>query len=259
MVFLVVGIVMFLDHSGTASAQTNPALTNDDCGKCHAERANDIAVAGEAHRTVGCSGCHAGHPPQVKKPFAPCDKCHLERTNAHFRITGCLNCHTNPHRPLNITFKSADKDACLLCHGTQYWQFREYESKHTALNCSRCHDVHRKFPQCVQCHKPHSGKIVGDCKPCHAAHMPKVNLPDTVPSKVCGSCHTKAADLLSATASKHKSLACSGCHQGKHRTIPACQDCHGTPHPEGIRVKFPKCGDCHNIAHDLNNWPAAET
>jgi hypothetical protein len=158
-----------------------------------------------------------------------------------------------------MSFKGASKDDCILCHGGQGWQLREYESKHSALECSTCHDVHRKFPQCTQCHIPHSGKIVGDCNLCHKAHMPKlVAFPEAMPSKDCGSCHKTAADLLSATASKHKSLTCTSCHQQRHRMIPACEDCHGTPHPQDIMVKFPNCGWCHSIAHDLN-WTATET
>jgi hypothetical protein len=79
-----------------------------------------------------------------------------------------------------------------------------------------------------------------------------------IPSKDCGACHKKVSDLLSANTSKHKPLECTLCHQERHRMIPACQDCHGSPHPAGIMAKFPKCGKCHNVAHDLNNWTAAE-
>ena len=130
--------------------------------------------------------------------------------------------------------------------------------KDTALDCSACHDVHRKVPQCTKCHTPHSGKITGGCKQCHNAHMPKVTYAADIPSKDCGTCHQKVADLFSAATSKHKPLECVFCHKGKHRMIPNCQDCHGSPHPAGIMAKFPKCGKCHNSAHDINNWTATE-
>jgi hypothetical protein len=137
---------------------------------------------------------------------------------------------------------------------------KTYESKHTALDCSNCHDVHRKIPQCTQCHKPHGGRIVGDCKVCHIAHMPKIaTFPDDMSSKDCGSCHKVVADLLSATASKHRNLTCVTCHQTKHRFKPACTDCHGRPHPESIMAKFPECVMCHYSPHDLNNWPETAT
>jgi len=89
--------------------------------------------------------------------------------------------------------------------------------------------------------------------------MPKVvTYADSTPSKDCGACHGAVLSMLSASKVKHKDLACAFCHKEKHKTIPVCQDCHGTPHPAGIMAKFPKCGECHNIAHNLNNWTATE-
>lgn len=249
--FLGAVITAILVPAGVAPAQTN--YKKEECVRCHAGRVNDIATAGGKHRSVPCVGCHFGHPPDVKKPIALCSKCHLKTRKAHFELTGCLDCHTNPHTPLRITFK--DKDACQNCHARQKEQLTANKSKHTALDCITCHDVHRKVPECTMCHVPHSSKITGGCKQCHQAHMPKpATYSSEIPSSNCGVCHEKVAALLSASPSKHKSLECAFCHKNKHKTIPACQDCHGSPHPAGIRVKFPKCGMCHNIAHDLNNW-----
>lgn len=257
----IMGIDATLAHSGTAPAQTKSRYKKEECVQCHAGRVNEIATAGGKHRSVPCVGCHYGHPPEVAKPIAQCSKCHLKARKSHFEVTGCINCHKNPHTPLNISF--AGKDACLNCHGLQVEQLRDNKSKHSALNCSTCHDVHRKVPQCAQCHSlPHSGKVAGHCERCHNAHMPKlVTYADDIPSKDCGACHSKAADLLSANTSSHHPLECARCHQGKHRVIPACQDCHGSPHPASIMAKFSKCSQCHNVAHDLNNWttiPAKE-
>jgi hypothetical protein len=242
----------------TAAAQAKPALTNDDCAKCHQAPPADLAAEGGKHREVGCTGCHIGHPPTVKKPIPQCSDCHMGK--AHFELKGCLGCHKNPHKPLNISFAGNVTDACVTCHTSQIKQLRDNKSKHTALACSSCHDVHGKKPQCTQCHKPHSPEMpVSECKKCHKAHMPKaVTYADDIPSKDCASCHTKAFDLLLSGKTKHKSFACAFCHQQKHKMVPSCQGCHGSPHPEGIMRKFPKCGDCHNIAHDLNNWPASQ-
>jgi hypothetical protein len=135
-----------------------------------------------------------------------------------------------------------------------------YRSKHTDLACSRCHDVHRKIPLCTQCHKPHRPEMAAaDCKRCHKAHMPQVQaFSNDVRSKDCGLCHPVPAKLLGATTSKHRNLACEGCHKRKHKFKPACQDCHGTPHPKSIMEKFAECDMCHKSAHDLNNWPRTE-
>jgi len=261
--FLIVGISMLLAYAGLVPAQTPPkatGLSNDDCIKCHAGPPADISAEGGKHKLVGCIDCHVGHPPTVKKPIPKCNQCHMGKP--HFELKECLGCHKNPHTPLKITFGGNVTDPCLTCHTSQISQLRENKSKHSALYCSTCHSVHRRVPVCTQCHKPHASDMSGgECKQCHKAHMPKVvTYSADVPSKDCASCHKKAFDLLTSSAAKHKTFACAFCHQAKHKTVPMCQDCHGTPHPAGIRAKFPKCGDCHNVAHDLNHWPpAAET
>jgi hypothetical protein len=177
---------------------------------------------------------------------------------SHYELKGCLGCHKNPHTPLNITFTGKVTDACLTCHTAQMDQLKKYKSKHTALDCSTCHSVHRKVPQCTQCHKPHSAEmVVADCKKCHKAHMPTVvTYADSTPSKDCGACHGGVLSMLTASKVKHKDLSCAFCHKEKHKMVPKCQDCHGEKHPASIMARFPKCGECHSIAHDLNNWTA---
>jgi hypothetical protein len=257
---IILAAVTVLGLTMTAQAATTaakPTLTSDDCVKCHAVQPNDIATAGASHKTITCQDCHAGHRPTSKNNIPQCNQCHSGK--AHYQLTGCLGCHRNPHTPLKVTFGDKVTDPCLTCHTKQIAQLRENKSKHSALFCSTCHGVHRKVPQCVQCHKPHAPTMVAaDCKKCHKAHMPKVvTYGNDLPNKDCAACHKAAYDLLTASSAKHKTLACVYCHQGKHKTVPACQSCHGTPHPAGMLARFPKCGTCHNIAHDLNNWSAA--
>jgi len=256
---LITFIFVLLLYPGLASAQKQQLeVTNDDCVKCHAAPPADLEAAGGMHRGVGCTGCHIGHPPAVKKPIPQCSQCHMGK--AHYELSGCLNCHKNPHTPLNISFGNNITDACVTCHTLQIAQLRDNKSKHSVQNCSSCHSVHRQAPKCTQCHQPHSAEMtVTDCKKCHKAHMPKVvTYADDVPSKDCSACHKRAFDLLSSGETKHKAFACAFCHQEKHKTVPNCQDCHGSLHPAGIMAKFPKCGDCHSIAHDLNNWPVTK-
>ena len=258
MLLLGVGIVVSLVYSDIVTAQTTSRYKPEECVRCHYGRVYDLSAAGAKHRDIPCLNCHAGHPPEVAKPTVPCSKCHVKAQNDHFGTTGCLSCHTNAHTPLKMSFKGAGTDVCVVCHGLQGWQLRKYESKHSALNCANCHDMHRQFPSCTQCHVPHKGKIAGGCNLCHKAHMPKLAAyPDPMPSEDCSVCHRTVADLLSATTTKHRSLSCTGCHQQRHRMIPACEDCHGTPHPKVFMVKFPQCGECHNIAHDIN-WTVKE-
>jgi predicted CXXCH cytochrome family protein len=249
---------------GTAVA-ADPAvatatLTSSDCVKCHEQPPKDIAANGGKHKTeVSCQDCHVGHPPKVKKPIPLCSQCHEGKP--HFKLQGCLGCHSNPHTPKIIKFGNNVTDPCLTCHTPQIEKLRTFKSKHSALACSYCHNVHGRIPDCTQCHKSHSAEIVQkDCKACHQAHMPKnVAYKNDVPTKFCAACHKKAATLLSASTAKHNKLACVYCHQAKHKMVPQCTQCHVKPHPAAMMAKFPKCSECHNIAHDLNHWsePAA--
>lgn len=256
-VFAALAIFSLAGLASAAQEQAKATLTSEDCVKCHSKPPADIAANGMAHKTnVTCQDCHVGHPPTVKKIIPACSQCHEGKP--HFSLSGCLSCHSNPHTPKVIKFGNNVTDPCLTCHTPQIEKLRKNKSKHSALACSFCHNVHGKIPECTQCHKPHSKEMVqADCKKCHQAHMPLVvTYGADTQSKLCASCHKKAYDLLMASTAKHKSVLCVTCHQAKHKTVPKCQDCHGMPHPAGMMAKFPKCSQCHNIAHDLNHWSA---
>jgi hypothetical protein len=190
------GVVALLLYSRMGLAGTTYRYRPEECVRCHGVEVVDLATAGGNHKALSCADCHAGHPPEVTKPNAPCGKCHSAAWNDHFRAPACLNCHRDPHKPLQISLKGAGKDACLVCHGLESWELRKFKSKHSALDCSQCHDVHRKIPSCFQCHKPHQGKIAGGCNFCHKAHMPKLDgYPEAAPSENCGMCHKVVAEL----------------------------------------------------------------
>ena len=83
--FLIVCVSVLLAYSGSSrSAQTKAALSNEDCLKCHDAPPADIAAAGGKHKDVGCTGCHVGHPPKVKKPIPQCSECHMGKP--HFEL-----------------------------------------------------------------------------------------------------------------------------------------------------------------------------
>jgi len=241
-----------------APSDTRPALTKDDCAKCHEGPPADIAAAGGKHASeVSCLDCHAGHRPASRDNIPKCATCHEGKP--HFALKACLECHRNPHRPLAVSIGAKVTDACLTCHTGQIDQLRKNPSRHSAQACSTCHPVHRQVPECVRCHKPHSGEMTqSDCRKCHRAHMPKVVAYGAeVPNRDCGACHKAALALLSATQTKHREVACVRCHADRHKTVPPCQQCHTKQHPAGIMKKFPQCKTCHNVAHDLNNFAAA--
>jgi predicted CXXCH cytochrome family protein len=239
------------------AADPKPVLGNADCVKCHSAAPEAIAANGGAHKTsVSCQDCHAGHPPTVKKIIPACSQCHTGKP--HYNLSACLRCHNNPHTPKIIKLANNITDECLTCHTQQIVKLKQVKSKHTNLACSFCHNVHGKIPQCTQCHKPHSSDMTAaECKRCHQAHMPTaVTYAADTPNKMCSSCHKKAFELHSKTETKHKGVACVTCHKDKHKMVPTCQSCHGSPHPAGMLARFTKCGDCHNIGHDLNRWDA---
>ncbi|WP_224961449.1 cytochrome C [Geomonas subterranea] len=257
--FNLVSALALFAFVGTAAAadpaQPTAVLSNTDCVKCHEQPPKDIAAAGGKHKTeVTCQDCHVGHPPKVKKPIPQCSQCHEGKP--HYKLQGCLGCHSNPHTPKNIKFGNNVTDPCLTCHTGQIEQLRSFKSKHSALNCSFCHNVHGRIPACTQCHKPHANDMTAkDCSVCHQAHKPAdVTYKSDTPSKMCAACHSKAFKLLTSSTAKHSKLACVYCHQAKHKMVPQCTQCHVKPHPAAIMAKFPKCGECHSIAHDLNRW-----
>ena len=223
------------------------------CLTCHTQQDAQLRDNKSRHSTIDCTTCHPVH-----RQVPQCSQCH--KGKAHFDLKDCLNCHMNPHMPLNMSLAGRVTNACVTCHAQQVTQLSDNKSKHSIFDCTACHNVHRQIPQCTQCHQPHSAEMVAaDCKKCHKAHLPKqVTYVSDTPSRDCGACHRKALDLLNASEAKHKPLTCASCHQERHKMIPDCKECHGSPHAAGIMAKFPKCGNCHNIAHDVNNWPETQ-
>ncbi len=251
----VLSVLVLAPGPAGAQAPAKASLVVGDCAKCHEGPPADVEAAGGKHKSeVTCLDCHEKHRPASKDNIPKCGACHEGK--AHYDLKNCLECHRNPHKPLALVIGAKVTEPCLTCHAEQIQQLKASPSKHSAFFCTNCHDVHRTIPECVKCHKPHSDQMTqADCGKCHKAHRPKnVAYAEDLPSAACGACHGEALTLLAATQTKHRDVPCAKCHKQTHRAVPACGDCHGQPHPEGIIKKFPKCGDCHSTAHDLNHW-----
>ena len=250
-------VIDFVQEKGFAQEKTvkpSTELTNADCIKCHQKVQGTIETKGSKHKTaIGCMDCHKGHPPMVSKEkiIPACSMCHLGKP--HYEIGSCNTCHSDPHAPLELKLAGNITDPCISCHGKQGTEIKTNPSKHTNLSCTGCHTVHKEIPLCVNCHKPHSTEMGNkDCLTCHPAHQPLIIAygPD-MPSKHCAACHKPIFDTLTGVGTKHSSLACVFCHKEKHKMIPACETCHGTPHPSAMLKQFPKCDMCHISAHSL--------
>jgi hypothetical protein len=251
--FLAVGLIVSTGNAWSA----DPALENSDCVKCHVKIAHDNTADGGKHLTeVGCLDCHAtAHPPGIEKGsmIPQCSMCH--EGSAHYEVDNCLSCHHNPHQPLHIVFGDDNVAVCNTCHNAQVSEIKDNPSAHGAFDCAVCHhDKHGYIPDCMECHEPHrAGQDYAVCVSCHLVHQPKnVTYVEAVSNQDCGACHGDLTTLLAAGSTKHASLQCASCHKDKHGYIPACQECHGAPHPASMMQKFPKCLDCHKDPHDLD-------
>jgi len=109
----------------------------------------------------------------------------------HKSEVSCLDCHKNPHKPLNIVLAAKTTEPCLTCHTEQIQQLKESPSRHSSQYCSSCHDVHRKIPECVKCHE-NRHKTVPGCQQCHPGKHP-ASIMKRFPK--CGRCHNVAHDL----------------------------------------------------------------
>ena len=249
--------------------ETPRSLTPVECGSCHGGEYKRLRESNSKHR-FECTDCHEqlhGYVP-TKNNYADimpkCSSCHdLPHGEA---FTQCLQCHQDPHTPLDIPFSGVEQKiknkagknvvACEVCHSDSEGQEMEtYPTKHnTEVGCTGCHaDKHGVRPTCFDCHEPHvAEQVYADCLVCHRPHSAKniLQYPEEMPNNVCGSCHTQIYDNLQANHTKHSELQCASCHVS-HGQIPRCQQCHDEPHGAGVHKRYPNCLECHVDPHNL--------
>jgi len=152
------------------------------CANCHINPSHarvyaTLKKANSAHFTDNtCAGCHDEHG-----KIPSCFKCHDEDGHrAGLKTADCLGCHTNPHDPLNITFKpTVPKKICGGCHTKVYKTLMASKTRHTNQTCAFCHPKHGQIPTCQKCHGvPHGAAMLkqfgGKCGACHGiAHKVK--------------------------------------------------------------------------------------
>lgn len=238
-------------------------LSPTQCAQCHTGQFGNLQAAGGKHR-FECQGCHkAFHAYSPRKGnydelMPKCSSCH---TDIHGPANkDCATCHTNPHTPRKVAMTERLSNSCATCHPGPKKDLVAFPSKHSLLQCSRCHTAHGFKPSCSACHKPHyKGQEFSSCTGCHSVHKPKkVTYKSNEPAATCGSCHTKIYAKWQATPSKHAKVLCAQCHHDKHGYIPQCVECHKQPHPPGILVRYPRCLDCHLDVHELPGMGTGE-
>ncbi len=142
------------------------------CAPCHKNPSHErvlkvLQEADSKHNTeVTCATCHDEHG---KIPV--CFKCHEPHRDGQ-KASDCLTCHSNPHRPLTITYtENEPQESCAPCHGDVYETLQKSNTRHTKQTCAKCHPHHGEIPKCQRCHgKPHGDAIInkfGSCGACH--------------------------------------------------------------------------------------------
>jgi len=240
------------------------AASAEKCLACHGNGATE-------HMQIGvspCETCHVNaapghtpdfatqHGPAATEQFTTCTQCHQETTctachdgsrdsNNKFRHSahpaiGCVTCHRDPEGASDGSFKAADADNCVACHGNGATDHFE-----VGINpCTTCHFDPRpghtpdwktqhataaaaELPQCSQCHKETF------CVDCHDG-----------PKNPGFAYHPANFVTRHAAESWAAPMECSECHS---REV-FCRDCHSN---QGVAQDGRQNGGYHD---GVSNW-----
>jgi hypothetical protein len=253
-------------------AETLGRNEHGTCAACHSTRAFSAIPGGTfdhgrwtgfpilgAHAQSACESCHARSekPDRLGRSFGWIE--------ARFgRHTGCVTCHTDPHRGEFDTARHPrevdGQTGCKRCHvETSFrlvtarfnhgrWTGFPVEGAHREVGCSACHAPlltpdargrtwgRARGRACADCHAdPHAGqfRVKGrtDCARCHwTTAFTRLRFD-----------HDR--DSRFPLGEMHEDLACSACHKPVQKGADAvgkavvrfrplarkCVDCHGAP------------------------------
>ncbi len=187
-----------------------------------------------AHRSVDCSGCHAGGKYTVLP--SDCYSCHQKdfaKTTAPNHSTGkfsrdCLTCHTiNGWKP--STFDHGKTDFALA-------------GAHMATECSSCHST---------------GQFKGltkDCFTCHTKDFNDVKQPSHLKAQFdrnCLTCHNLLAWKPSTFDHAKTNYPLLGVHKNTD-----CASCHSAGIYKGLNTE---CFTCHQVDYKKTTSPNHQT
>ncbi len=241
-------------HKPSAYIWTDKA-TASLCAACHEDIAGKFEKEGGAHLdNLRCIECHEKHPPNRDGVIPKCQKCHDPEENRHFSAEDCTKCH-DPHAPMDFDLSKVKdvKPACATCHSGPVEEMKSKPSKHSQLDCNACHKVHGQYMECLECHKPHSEEMkYEDCLKCHKPHAPTLlEYGQDISAGLCAACHADEVSQLAENNTRHHELGCAYCHRNRHKSMLACEDCHGKPHNAEFHSRFEECNECHISPHAL--------
>ncbi len=150
------------------------------CYVCHEAIDKEIKTYVTRHTELYCTACHHtkhGHIPKCLECHQPHTGIFPARTKAQEPATPrllsrCVTCHP-PHSALKADLPdSTPNQVCALCHREAYEELVKSGTKHSRLQCTRCHPgKHRTIKRCHECHgEPHPAEMLrraGSCGSCH--------------------------------------------------------------------------------------------
>jgi len=109
--------------------------------------------------------CHPSHGQKQQ-----CSKCHKPHGEESTR-SDCFVCHKG-HTPRDVKYSdSTPTNLCLECHEETGNNLLNSDTKHSGMNCVKCHPNHAQIPSCMDCHGTPHISTTTDCERCHiSAH-----------------------------------------------------------------------------------------
>ncbi len=164
-------------HQNPHAAQKAPPIGQVEkrCSDCHNQQASQLTTLSSRHTELSCSNCH-----HTQHGYVPsCKECHQPHFPAQ-AFTSCATCH-DVHQPLAISLEDNIKlKTCASCHDEVFAKWQGTPSKHGQVNCSECHNMHKKIPECTDCHAvpaSHSKKLLEKYPRCLDCHLDVHDLP----------------------------------------------------------------------------------
>ena len=222
------------DYNGATNPNHATGGFSTDCTTCHTVNAWQPATFDHSKTKFALTGAHTS---------VQCQTCHTNG-NYHLVYTNCVQCHQADYNgainPNHVT--GGFSTDCTTCHTLNAWQpatFDHSKTKfaltgaHTSVQCQTCHtngNYQLVYTNCYQCHAtdfknaispvPHTGFPI-DCSTCHTTNS------GWTPSTYN---HANAVPRFPQDT-RHKSAACTKCHQNAtNYTIPCClsSGCHNS-------------------------------
>lgn len=239
LIFLVGPLLAAVNDSSCVACHEGPAYRETKEGKKDIVHFNRQELSDSAHKSLGCTECHADvstvpHKKELER--VDCARCHREASVQFERgIHG-------------VALKRADKDApsCTSCHGShRILRVSDQRSPVNRANqvmlCAKCHtdvEMQKKHHLPAGMIKAYENSVHGRflkegkaaraavCSDCHRAHLilgpkdPDSSTSRTNIGEVCGRCHVQIYNEYKV------SIHGKALKEGKMES-PTCTDCHG--------------------------------